>query len=75
MVARKARLVGICSAAIAAFALTAASLDWPDLLDEQWRTRGQLAWYLEAGKGFLPFLAGGLVAAVIARLTRQPRKA
>jgi hypothetical protein len=73
VLAKNGRLIGVLCAGVAAFLPTFASLEWPDLLDAQWRTRGQLAWYLEVGKSFLPFLVGALVAVVVARLTRLPR--
>ena len=54
--------------------MIARSLVWPDLLDPQWRTRGQLAWTLEAGKPFVLCLVGCFVAAGVARLLTSRSK-
>ncbi len=62
-------------AGFAAFWAIGASLAWPDLLDPQWRTRGQWAWILEVAKTFVPVLAGLVVGVGVKRLLYQWAKA
>jgi len=42
--------------------------DWPDLLSPQAYGEGQLLWYLEAAKPFLPWVPGSLVAWAVLRV-------
>jgi hypothetical protein len=58
-------------AGFAAFWATAASLQWPDLLDPQWRTRGQLEWWLEVAKTCVPYLVGVVVGFGVKRLLQS----